>query len=131
MIVIGFGIFLILHGLVHLLYMGQSIRLFELQPGMVWPDGSAVLSRTIGDEPVRVIAAVLLITAAVGFALGGAGLAFRQEWWRPIILGISVYSSIIYLLLWDGRMKTLNDKVFVGIAINLAILLMILAFRLP
>jgi hypothetical protein len=131
MIVIGFGIFLILHGLVHLLYMGQSIRLFELQPGMVWPDGSAVLARTIGDEPVRVIAAVLLITAAVGFALGGTGLIFRQEWWRPIILGISVLSSVIYLLLWDGRMKSLNDKGFVGIAINLAILLLILAFHLP
>ena len=35
-----FGIFIILHGLVHLLYFGQSTRYFELQPGMVWPDGA-------------------------------------------------------------------------------------------
>ena len=35
MLTILFGIFLILHGLVHLLYAGQSSRLFELQPGMV------------------------------------------------------------------------------------------------
>jgi len=31
------GIFFILHGLVHLLYAGQSLRLFELRPGMTWP----------------------------------------------------------------------------------------------
>lgn len=29
------GIFLILHGLVHFLYAGESIRLFELPSGMV------------------------------------------------------------------------------------------------
>jgi hypothetical protein len=34
------GLFLILHGLVHLLYLGQSARLFELRSGMVWPDHS-------------------------------------------------------------------------------------------
>jgi hypothetical protein len=31
------GIFLILHGLVHLLYYGQSARRFELAPGLTWP----------------------------------------------------------------------------------------------
>ncbi len=31
------GAFIVLHGLVHLLYAGQSRRLFELRPGMVWP----------------------------------------------------------------------------------------------
>ena len=32
-----FGVFIVLHGLVHLLYFGQSARYFELKPGMVWP----------------------------------------------------------------------------------------------
>ncbi|MBN1265629.1 MAG: hypothetical protein JXA25_09060 [Anaerolineales bacterium] len=131
MIHIGLGIFLVLHGLVHLLYMGQSIRLFELQPGMVWPDGSVVLSRPIGDEPVRIIASVLLIASAAGFTLGGVGLVFKQDWWRPIILGISIFSSLIFLLFWDGHMQKLNDKGFVGIAINLAILVLLLVFRWP
>jgi hypothetical protein len=27
-----FGVFIVLHGLIHLLYFGQSRRLFELQP---------------------------------------------------------------------------------------------------
>ena len=32
------SVFIVLHGLVHLLYFGQSRRLFELQPGMAWPE---------------------------------------------------------------------------------------------
>ncbi len=30
------GLFLALHGVVHLLYFGQSAQLLELQAGMVW-----------------------------------------------------------------------------------------------
>jgi len=43
MIKIGIALFLILHGLVHLLYLGQSRCLFELQPDMEWPDDFARL----------------------------------------------------------------------------------------
>jgi hypothetical protein len=42
------GIFLVLHGLVHLLYFGQSARYFELKPGMTWPDGAWAFSRLLG-----------------------------------------------------------------------------------
>lgn len=34
------GVFIVLHGLVRLLYFGQSQRFFKLKPGLVWPDGS-------------------------------------------------------------------------------------------
>ena len=40
MLNIVIGVFIILHGLVHMLYFGQSRKFFELQPGMTWPDGS-------------------------------------------------------------------------------------------
>ncbi len=33
------GVFLVLHGLVHLLYAGQSARLFELQEGLAGRTG--------------------------------------------------------------------------------------------
>ena len=35
------GIFMVLHGLVHLLYFGHGLRFFEL-PDLAWPDGSWV-----------------------------------------------------------------------------------------
>ena len=34
------GIFLILHGIVYLLYFGHSMRLFELRPGLLWPEAA-------------------------------------------------------------------------------------------
>ncbi len=39
------GILFLLHGLVHLLYFGQSLRFFELQPDMIWPDNSWLFSK--------------------------------------------------------------------------------------
>ena len=74
------GIFLVLHGLVHLLYLGQSARLFELRPGMVWPDGSWAFSGLLGDEPSRIIASVSCVLAAIGFVAGGIGIFAAQAW---------------------------------------------------
>jgi hypothetical protein len=76
------GAFIVLHGLVHLLYFGQSRRLFELQPGMVWPDGSWAFSRLLGDGATRSLAAFACVVAALGFAVGGAGILLGQAWWR-------------------------------------------------
>ena len=116
------GIFLVLHGLVHLLYFGQSARYFELQPGMAWPDGSWALTRLLGDGGTRGIANVALVLAALAFIAGGGGYLFKQDWWRPLILGAAVFSSLLYLLLWDGGWEHLDNKGGVGILINLGIL---------
>jgi hypothetical protein len=72
------ALFLLLHGLVHLLYVGQSRRIFELQPGMVWPDGSWFFSRLFGDEPTRLLANVLLLLATLGFIAGSLAIFARQ-----------------------------------------------------
>lgn len=131
MISILFGIFFVLHGLVHLLYFGQSARHFELQPGMVWPDGSWMFSRLLGDGTTRNLASALLVLAAVVFVAGGIGIIARQAWWRPAILAGAVFSSLVYLLLWDGGWSHLDNKGGVGILINLAILAALLVFRWP
>ena len=121
-----FGVFFVLHGIVHLLYFGQSRRLFELQPGMVWPDGSWTFSRFLGVEATRDLASVLLIMAAIGFVAGGAGMLMNQPWWPPVILGSTVFSTIIYIFLWDGVAQALADKGGVCILINIAILVAML-----
>jgi hypothetical protein len=126
-----FAVFIVLHGLVHLLYFGQSARYFELQPGMVWPDGAWVFSRLLGNETTRLLANVLLVLTAVGFVAGGAGIFLRQDWWRPVIVGVSVFSSVLYLLLWDGGWQNLDDKGGVGLLINVALLTAVLLFQLP
>ena len=125
------SVFFVLHGVVHLLYLGQSTRLFELQPGMVWPDGAWAFSRLLGDDATRTLANVLLVVAAIGFATGGVALLARQGWWRPVIVGSAVFSAILYLLLWDGVTEALANKGGVGILINLVILLVVLVFQWP
>jgi hypothetical protein len=52
------GALVVLHGLAHLLYSGQSWRLFELQVGMVWPDNAWTLSGLVGNQAVRPVAGV-------------------------------------------------------------------------
>ncbi len=131
MIRIILGAFLVLHGLVHLLYFGQSQRFFELQPGMVWPDGSWAFSRFLGDAITRNLASILLILAAIGLVVGGIGIFAKQTWWRPVVVSAAAFSSVIYLLFWDGALQNLDNKGWIGILINLAILAAVLVFQWP
>jgi hypothetical protein len=116
------GVFCILHGLVHLLYAGQSGRLFELRPNMTWPDGSWLFSKFLGDETTRWLASISLALAALGFMASGLGLFIQQDWWRTVTVGSAVLSAAIFILFWDGKFQALDDKGGVGLLINLAIL---------
>ena len=116
------GVLIVLHGLVHLLYIGQDRRLFELRPGMVWPDGSWAFSRLLGDATTRWLASVACAVAAVAFVAGGAGLLAGQAWWRPTVVGAAVFSSVVYVLFWDGGLRRLPDKGGIALLINAAFL---------
>ena len=131
MIRIIFSVFFVLHGLVHLLYFGQSWRLFELQPGMVWPDGAWAFSRLLGDQTTRTLASFFLVLAATGFVVSGAGILLKQGWWRPVIVSVAILSTITYFLFWDGALQNLDNKGGVGILINVAILAAVLIFQWP
>lgn len=121
-----FSIFIILHGLVHLLYFGQSQRYFELQPGLHWPDGSWAFSRLLGDETTRFWASLACGLAAFGFVIGGVGLLLDQEWWRLVVIGGAAFSSIVYALLWDGSTKRLDEQGAIGLLINFGLILAVL-----
>lgn len=118
MIRILFGIFVILHGLVHLLYAGQSKRFFALQPGMIWPDGSWLLSRFSNEGMVRDLTTVSLILAALLFVAAGVGILWHQPWQKSLLVGAALFSSLLYLALWDGAWANLDDKGGVGLLIN-------------
>jgi hypothetical protein len=126
-----FGIFIVLHGLVHLFYFGQSRRLFDLQAEMVWPDGSWAFSRLLGDQTARSLASICCVLAAIGFVAAGVGIFAKQEWWRPAIVVSAVFSSAIFFVFWDGKLRRLADHGFVGILINVAILVAVLVLQWP
>ena len=133
-----FGIFMILHGLVHLLYFGQSQKLFELQPDMVWPEGSWIFSRLYEHQPpqwvsgiIFTLSAVTFIIAAILLIAGGAGLIFGQPWWRPIVVSAAIFSSIIIILFWDGQRSTWRDQGGIGFLINKGILTVVIILFSP
>jgi hypothetical protein len=115
------GIFLVWHGLVHGLYAGQSRRLFELRPNMIWPDGSWLFARLLGDKTTRLLASIALALAALGFMAGGLGLFIGQEWWRPVVMVSAALSSATFILCWDGKFQALHDQGGIGVLINLAL----------
>ena len=131
MVRIVFGVFLVMHGLVHLLYYGQSARRFELQPGLLWPDGSWAFSKLLGEGATRSLAGILLILVAVGFIAGGIGLFIQQAWWRPVVIGTATFSSALFILFWDGGTRALDQKGGFGLLINLAILAVLIFFHWP
>ena len=131
MIRIIVGIFFVLHGLVHLLYFGQSSRLFELQPGMVWPDGSWAFSALLGENPTRNLASITCILAALGFVISGVGVFISQSWWRNAVLVSAIFSGILYILFWNGRLQHLDGQGAVGLLIDVAILVSVLVLRWP
>jgi len=125
------GVFIVLHGLVHLLYFGQSRRLFELQPGMVWPDGSWAFSKLLGEGATRSLASIACVLAALGFVAAGIAIFVGQSWWRPVVVGAAAFSAAIFVLFWDGGLQKMADKGVIAILINLAILVAVLIVRWP
>jgi len=119
------GIFLILHGLVHFLYAGHSIRLFTLQPGMIWPDASWAFSKNMRTRRLRTFCGMLCLLAGVVFIISGVGCLFDSTWWGSWAIAAAIFSVTVYLLMWNGRVQKLHDQGGIGILIN--ILVMIIA----
>jgi hypothetical protein len=131
MLKVAYAVLLVLHGGVHLLYLGQSKRIFELQPGMTWPDGSWTLSRLFGNDLTRTVASICLGAASLGLIFGGIALLLSQPLWRPLSIGALIFSSTLYIALWDGQMRQLANQGIVGLLISAAFLVGLLVFNWP
>ena len=126
-----FGIFIVLHGLVHLWYVTLSQRLVEFRPEMGWSGESWLFSPLVGDTATRWLATVLYGLATLGFVMGGIGIFAQQAWWRPLVTGSVAFSAIIILLFWDGGLHMLVEKGLIGFLINVALLVALLVFDWP
>ena len=129
MVKILFGVFIILHGFVHLLYFGHSARYFELQPGLTWPEEAWLLSRILKQNILRNIASISMIISALTQIIGGAGFLLRHGWARGLIIIGAVISSTSFFLLWNSRFQRMADQGWVGILINLGIILALSVFQ--
>jgi apolipoprotein N-acyltransferase len=130
MIKITFGIFLILHGLVHLLYFGQGMRLFELS-GLTWPDSGWAFSRLLGQVGTRTVAGIACVVAVAVFITAGIAFFADTSWWRPLTMVATIFSTLIWVLFWDGRMQNLSGQGLYAILINIGIYLATQVFHWP
>jgi hypothetical protein len=121
-----FGGFILLHGVVHLIYAGQSARIFELQPGLEWPDNSWLFSRWVGKKATRIAITIACIFVVPGFGLSGVGFITKQPWVNSFFIITLGISTLIFLLGWDGKFEDISSKGGLGILINLGMLAIIL-----
>ncbi len=77
------------------------------------------------------LASISCLLAAIGFVVGGAGILLRQGWWHPVVVGSAAFSALIIILFWDGKMQKMDDKGFVGLLINIVILVGVLLLQWP
>jgi hypothetical protein len=126
-----FGIFIVLHGLVHLWYVTLSQRLVEFQADMGWTGASWLFSPLLGESGTRLLATVLYGLATLGFVTGGIGIFAQQEWWQPVVLGSAALSAATILLFWDGGLQMIVQKGLLGFLIDAFLLIALLVFDWP
>lgn len=119
------GLFIALHGLVHVWYIILSQRLVAQQPGQPafsWTGTSWLVTNLFGDLPARWIASLLFVVATAGFVAGGTATILHGEWSRPALIASALLSSATLLLFWDGGTDLLIEKGLIGVVINIGIL---------
>ena len=121
MLGLAVAIFLVLHGLVHLWYVVLSLGWVEVEDAMGWNGQSWLLSDLLAEGTILSLASVLYVLIAVGFFAGGAGYGLSRDWATPVLVGAAVLSTIVLVAMWDGRFDLLIEKGVVGVAINVAV----------
>ena len=116
------GIFIVLHGLVHLWYLTLSQGLVEFQAEMGWTGRSWLLSAFLGDPALRWLSTALYAVATLGFLAGGLGLVAQQDWWELITIAAAAISAVTIVLFWDGGTQMLVQKGLIGFLIDITIL---------
>lgn len=121
------GAVIILHGLVHFMYVGHALRWFELREGMVWPIGARFFPIEISDAKLRSFVAITIGITSIGLIAGGVGMLLDTGWAAWVTIASAILASLLHILLWNGDAKTAADQGLYGVIINLIIVVWILA----
>ena len=116
------GIFVVLHGLVHLWYVVLSFGLVEFQPDMGWTGTSWLLSGILQESTLRMASAGLFIISTLAFVISGIGIFIDADWLDPVILVSAILSSVVLFVFWDGSFEMIVQKGLIGVLINLVVI---------
>lgn len=131
MVALVYGLFLILHGLVHLWYVTLSQRWVAFQPDMGWTGNSWLFTNLLGDGTTRILATMVFSVATLAFVIGGIGVFAQSEWWSAVVIGAAAISGVGILLFWDGSSGMLVQNGLLGLVIDIAVLAAIFLLNWP
>jgi hypothetical protein len=126
---IAFGIFIIGHALIHLMFVGQALRWFENRPGSIWPDGAVLFPSSFPVGVVRAFAVISIGLTGIAMVVGGIGVILQADWSTQVVVGSAVLVSIAHALLWNGDWRTSPDQGLFGVIINAIIIPIALAMK--
>ncbi len=109
---IAAAIFLILHGLIHLMGTTVYLKLGTIE-GLSYKTALFDGRWEVGEGGMRVFGALWAI-AALGFVLAAVAWLSGWAWGTPLLLAVTLFSLAITAL--DAR------QAFMGVVVNLAIL---------
>lgn len=116
------GLFLIAHGLVHLLYLARrpedAASTYPFVPEERW------LARPLGPSAARAVAGTLAVACAIVFGVSGIALLVNADLWQPTAVAGSVVSLVLMLLFF-------HPWLLLGIAIDVAIVASVLSWHVP
>ncbi|MBN1368623.1 MAG: hypothetical protein JW954_00115 [Dehalococcoidaceae bacterium] len=98
------GIFFIVHGLIHWIYVAPEPNTAGAR---MWSflTGRWIVTRGILEEHTAMVIGIVLISViTLGFAISGIGLLTSQEWWRVTAIASAVVSLVLVSLFWHNWM---------------------------
>jgi hypothetical protein len=108
-----FGIFLIAHGIAHLV---GFVTYWKIASFEEMPYKTTLLSDRVdvGDAGIRIVGIFWLLTG-LAFAVLGIGVITLQPWWYPLIIYLSIFSLLMCILGWpDARFGTLINLIILA-----------------
>lgn len=113
-----FGIFIFLHGLVHLWFVALSLGWVKFQADMGWTGHSWLLTKWLGNNHTHLLAAIFYSMAALCFVIASIGFFSNQEWTRIWMMIAALISAVTILVFWDGKAIMLVEKGLIGFLIS-------------
>jgi uncharacterized membrane protein YphA (DoxX/SURF4 family) len=117
------GLFLVAHGLVHLLYLTprpEEDQSYPFVPETRW------ITRALGLEPARArkLAGALAVVAAVAFAVAGCALIVDAAIWQPAAVVASSISLALLLVFF-------HPWLLIGIGLDIVIIASVVRWHVP
>ena len=124
-----FGILLILHGLIFIMFL-VYVKLPEDEGHFGWSRKSWLLDRFLDDKIVKIIGFVLWILVLGGFVGSGIVILVNHESWRIIDIIASFISLFAFILFWN-ELKPKPIRFILGPIIAIVNIIALLIVKWP